>query len=96
MMKFIILMLSLIVEHGLMAQQRTLTDYQTLARQNNPIAQQNSNLQKILLLQNDIIKAQYTAPQVNFTSDYLFAPFFFSNKKIVAIPENAVKKIEGL
>ncbi len=85
MMKFIILMLSLIVEHGLMAQQRTLTDYQTLARQNNPIAQQNSNLQKILLLQNDIIKAQYTAPQVNFTSDYLFAPFFFSNKKIVAI-----------
>ena len=84
-MKFIILMLSLIVEHGLMAQQRTLTDYQTLARQNNPIAQQNSNLQKILLLQNDIIKAQYTAPQVNFTSDYLFAPFFFSNKKIVAI-----------
>ncbi len=84
-MKSIILILYLFVGHELAAQQRTLTDYQTLARQNNPIAQQNTNLQKILLLQNDIIKAQYTAPQVNFTSDYLFAPFFFSNKKIVAI-----------
>ena len=78
-------LLFLFVTSLVAAQQRTLSDYQTIAKQNTPIAQQNTHLQKILLLQNDIIKAQYTAPQTSFTADFLFAPFFFSHKKIVAI-----------
>ena len=85
MIKYRISLLFLLATSLVAAQQRTLLDYQTLAKRNNPITQQNTNLQKVLLLQNDIIKAQYSAPQVNFTSDYLFAPFFFNNKKIIAI-----------
>ena len=81
----LILLLAFLVMQNVVAQQRSLFDYQNIARQNNPILKQNTNLQQILLIQNDIIKAQNTAPQVYFSSDFLFAPFFFNNKKLFSI-----------
>ena len=46
------------------------------AKQNTPALQENKNLQKIGNIQDDIIRAQNNAFQVNATSEVLFAPYF--------------------
>ena len=91
----LILILAFFVLQDIVAQQRSLLDYQTIARQNNPILKQNTNLQQILLIQNTIIKAQYTAPQVYFSSDLMLAPFFFNNNTFFSITNAPSDKAIG-
>lgn len=88
---FIFFVLSLAVS----AQERTLSFYQNAAHTNSPEIKESINLQKINLFQNDLIKAQYQKPQVNFTADYLFAPFFFNNGKFISITDSPSSKAIG-
>jgi outer membrane protein TolC len=95
MKKQFLVILYLAISLSLFAQQRTLSYYQSSAHTNSPEIKENINLQKFNLLQNDIIKAQFQKPQVNFTADYLFAPFFFNNGKLVSITSNPSNKAIG-
>ena len=70
------------------AQIKDLSYYVNKAQQNNPSIKQNERLRKINLLQNDLIFAQNRKPQVYFTSDYLFAPYFNNNGRFISITPN--------
>jgi outer membrane protein TolC len=74
---------------------KTLSEYLLIAHQNNPAIKENINLQKIALLQNKLIKEQYQSPQINFTTDYLFAPFFNSNGHPINITSTPGEKAWG-
>jgi len=77
------------------AQQRDLSFYQNTAHQNNPALKENINLQQYNVLQNDFTLAQFRKPQLNFTADYLFAPFFSNNGQVIAITSNPDSKAFG-
>ena len=61
----------------------------------NPNIAENINLQQFFQIQNEIITAQNKRPQVNFTGDYLFAPFFFNNGRVISITPNPSPKAYG-
>ena len=77
------------------AQQKNLNYFISQAISNNPVLLENTNLQQNFQLQNEIINAQNKKPQVNFTADYLFAPFFFDNGKAISITSNPSPKAYG-
>ncbi len=81
--------------HSAFAQQRDLLFYQTQAHANNPTLKENSNIQLFNNLQNNLTLAQYSKPQVNITTDYLFAPFFNNNGKFIAITTTPDKNAYG-
>jgi outer membrane protein TolC len=68
--------------------QPTLDYFINHALQSDPNIRQNANQQQFYALQAQLINAQNRAPQVNFTSDYLFAPFFANDGKPIAITSN--------
>lgn len=70
------------------AQTKDLSYYFKKAQQNNPTIKQNERLREINLLQNDLIFAQNRKPQVYFTSDYLFAPYFNNNGRFISLTPN--------
>ncbi|MCM4157942.1 TolC family protein [Gramella sp. AN32] len=55
------------------------------ARQNAPNLRENGNLKQIGKIQDDIIRAQKNAFQVNATSEVLFAPYFNNDGRIIDI-----------
>lgn len=77
------------------AQNKTVTYFIDEALKNNPSLTENTNLQQFFQIQNEIINAQNKKPQVNFTADYIFAPFFFNNGRIIAITPNPSPKAIG-
>lgn len=81
--------------HRSSAQQRDLSFYQNTAHQNNPALKENTNLQQYTVLQNDFTLAQFRKPQVNFTADYLFAPYFGNNGQVISITSNPDSKAFG-
>lgn len=85
----------ILIYQSIPAQQRDLSYYQSAAKTNSPEIKENINLQKFNLFQNDIIKAQNQKPQINLTADYLFAPFFFNNGKLMSITPNPDAKSFG-
>lgn len=95
MKRILLAILFIIIFQSNYAQQRTLSYYQNVAQTNSPEIKENINLQKFNLLQGDLIRAQFQKPQVNFTADYLFAPFFFNNGKLVSITSNPSSKAIG-
>jgi hypothetical protein len=62
---------------------------------NNPNILEVNNLHQYFQLQQDIITAQNKKPQVSFTADYLFAPFFFDHGKIISITTTPSPKAYG-
>jgi outer membrane protein TolC len=62
---------------------------------NNPALLEINNMQQYFQIQNEFIAAQNKKPQVNFTADYLFAPFFFNNGEIISITSNPSPKAFG-
>ncbi len=78
----------LVISDYLFAQIRDISFYIHQAEQNNTTLKQNERLRKINLLQNDLIIAQNLKPQVYFTSDYLFAPYFNNNGRIISVTPN--------
>jgi outer membrane protein TolC len=77
------------------AQNKTVTYFIDEALKNNPSLTENTNLQQFFQIQNEIITAQNKKPQVNFTADYIFAPFFFNNGRVIAITPNPSPKAIG-
>jgi outer membrane protein TolC len=70
------------------AQDADLDYYLNNALKNDAMIRSNINQQKFYSLQAQLINAQNKAPQVNFTSDYVFAPFFGDNGKAISITTN--------
>ncbi|MCX6170885.1 MAG: TolC family protein [Ignavibacteriales bacterium] len=64
--------------------QNNLQFYIDAAFQNNPTMKENSNLLRIGELNKSLTESQYSLPQISLTSNYLFAPFFNNNGKIIS------------
>lgn len=64
--------------------QSNLQFYLNAAFQNNPALKENSNLIRISELDKSLTQAQYSLPQISLTSNYLFAPYFNNNGKIIS------------
>jgi outer membrane protein TolC len=64
--------------------QRNLDFYLTTAIQNSPALKENTNLLRINELNKSLNESQYKLPQISLTSNYLFAPYFNNNGKIVS------------
>ncbi len=77
------------------AQKNHLNFFIAEGLKNNPSLLENDNLQQYFQIQNEFITAQYKKPQLGFTADYLFAPFFFDNGKPVSITLNPSPKAYG-
>ncbi|WP_448699196.1 TolC family protein [Mucilaginibacter sp. AW1-3] len=68
------------------AQQLDLNYFIDHALKNDPGIRQNINQQQFYTLQTRMINAQNKAPQVNFTSDYLFVPYFGGGRALTISP----------
>jgi outer membrane protein TolC len=79
----------------LSAQNKNVAYFINEGLKNNPTLAENTNLQQYFQIQNDIITAQNKKPQVNFTADYLFAPFFFDNGRVISITSNPSSRAYG-
>ncbi len=92
-LSFLFLLFALPV--ALLAQNKNINYFINEGLKNNPNIIENNNLQQFFQIQNEIITAQNKKPQVNFTADYLFAPFFFNNGRIISITPNPSTKAYG-
>jgi outer membrane protein TolC len=70
------------------SQQLDLDYFLNSAVKNDPGIRQNVNQQQVYGLQTQLINAQNKAPQLNFTSDYLFVPYFGSDGHAISITPN--------
>ena len=95
MNKINLLILLLILPVLLQAQNKDVNYFIQEGLKGNPNIAENINLQQFFQIQNEIITAQNKKPQVNFTGDYLFAPFFFSNGRVISITPNPLPKAYG-
>jgi outer membrane protein TolC len=86
--KFILLFALLFGVCRAHSQQLDLDYFINNAIKNDPGIKQNVNQQQIYGLQSQLINAQNKAPQVNFTTDYTFAPFFADNGRAISITPN--------
>lgn len=68
------------------AQQLDLNYFIDHALKNDAGIRQNINQQQFYSLQSRMINAQNKAPQVNFTSDYLFVPYFGGGRPFTISP----------
>jgi len=95
MSKLSILIVLVLSPYFLHAQNKNVTYFINEALKNNPSLIENTNLRQFYQIQNDIITAQNKKPQINFTADYLFAPFFFNYGKVISITTNPSPKAYG-
>ncbi|MBS1756252.1 MAG: TolC family protein [Bacteroidetes bacterium] len=79
----------------LIAQEKDLSFFVQSGLQNNPTLLENTNLAQYFSIQKEIIAAQNKKPQVSATGDYLFAPFFNDNGKVISITDNPSAKAFG-
>lgn len=77
------------------AQKKQLDYFISEGLKNNPSLIEINNLEQYFKIQNEFITAQNRRPQVSFTADYLFAPFFFDNGKAISITSNPSSKAYG-
>lgn len=88
-MKYVVGLVFLIVFMTIsQAQEKSLGFFITSAKDNAPGLLENANLLKVGELQNNIIRAQNNAFQVNASSEILVAPYFNSNGKFMDITAN--------
>ena len=85
----------LLLHVQLFAQQKNIEYFVGAGLKTNPSLLENTNLQQSFNLQKEIIAAQNKKPLINFTADYLFAPFFFDNGKPISITANPSPKAFG-
>lgn len=64
--------------------QNNLQFYLNTAKQNSPTLKENTNLLRINELNKSLNESQYKLPQISLTSNYLFAPYFNNNGKIIS------------
>ncbi|RKR83776.1 outer membrane protein TolC [Mucilaginibacter gracilis] len=85
---FLLYIILVIFSQVAFAQQLNIDYFISNALKNDAGIKQNVNQQQIYGLQAQLINAQNKKPQVNFTSDYTFAPFFADNGKPISITPN--------
>lgn len=71
-----------------LGQQATLDYFIDHALKSDPNIRTNVNNQQLYTLQAQLIDAQNKKPQLAFTSDYLFVPYFGSNGHVISITPN--------
>jgi len=72
--------------HLLFSQDRSNLDFfLESVKANAPVLRENENKEQIGEIQNDIIRAQNIAFQINVTSEVLFAPYFNNNGRIIEV-----------
>lgn len=84
--KFILFFTLIVTYQSVVAQRVDLDYFVSNALKNDPGIKQNVNQQQIYSLQSQLINAQNKAPQVSFTSDYLFVPTFGGGKVVSVTP----------
>ncbi len=67
--------------------QHDLNYYRNEAYAHSPVLKENLNQQQYIQLQNELTLVAIRKPQVYFTADYLFAPYFFNNSSFIAITQ---------
>lgn len=77
------------------AQQKNIPFFTGSGLQKNPTLIENTNLLQNFQIQREIITAQNKSPQISLTADYLFAPFFFDNGRIIGITNDPSPKAYG-
>lgn len=90
-----ILFLCFLFPMQIFAQQKNIDYFVNEGLKNNPNIAEINNLQQYFKIQNEFITAQNKKPQVSFTADYLFAPFFFDNGKPINITSTPSSKAYG-
>lgn len=93
-MKKLVLILSL-SSTAAFAQQKNIPFFTGSGLQKNPTLLENTNLLQNFQIQREIITAQNKSPQISLTADYLFAPFFFDNGRIISITNDPSPKAYG-
>lgn len=93
MKKFLFLLW--VVPAGAFAQQRGIPFFTGSGIQKNPTLLENTNLLQNFQIQREIITAQNKKPQVSITADYLFAPFFFDNGRVISVTTTPSPKAYG-
>ena len=84
-----------VVSFSATAQKKALDFFVAEGLKTNPLLLENTNLQQNFQIQREIIAAQNKKPQISFTADYLFAPFFFDNGKPINITHDPSPKAYG-
>ena len=77
------------------AQKKQIDFFISEGFKNNPSLAEINNLQQYFKIQNEFITAQNKKPQVSFTADYLFAPFFFDNGNPINVTPTPSPKAYG-
>jgi outer membrane protein TolC len=93
--KITALLIILIIQNVSAQEIHNLDYYKTLAYNNNPGILENKNLAGYNVLQNNLSVAQFRRPQINISSDYLFAPFFFNRDRFISITQNPERTAYG-
>ena len=95
MKKLVFILFLIQVSNIALSQKRELDYFLTEGLKNNPALLEIANLQQYFQIQNEFITAQNKKPQVGFTADYLFAPYFFDNGRPVSITQTPSPKAFG-
>ena len=74
----------IIVASNLLFAQSSLDYFVNKAFNNSPVLKDYQNLGQINILQSKLDEAQYSAIQVSLTANYLFAPYFNNNGKLLS------------
>jgi len=70
----------------LLTAQNDLQFYLNSAFRNNPILKESLNNISVKKLDKSLTEAEYAYPQINFTANYLFVPYFNNDKIVTANP----------
>jgi outer membrane protein TolC len=70
----------------LLTAQNDLQFYLNSAFRNNPILNESQNNISVKKLDKSLTEAEYAYPQINFTANYLFVPYFNNDKIVTANP----------
>ena len=70
----------------LLTAQNDLQFYLNSAFRNNPILKESQNNISVRKLDKSLTEAEYSYPQINFTANYLFVPYFNNDKIVTANP----------
>ncbi len=93
MEKYILILLLLPTK--IFGQQKNIDYFISNSIRNNPVLLENTNLQQSFNLQNELITAQNKKPQISFTSDLLFAPFFANDGHPISVTTTPSDKAFG-
>jgi outer membrane protein TolC len=93
--KCLLILIVLTLSARTYGQMKSLDFFLAEGLRNNPDLSAIQNLQQYYHVQHDLITAQNKKPQVSFSGDYLFIPYFFDNGRPVSITPTPSPKAYG-